>query len=75
MAFSEYMNSKDVLQFQAFSRIMVGINVAIPLFFPAFGIIAYTQLYECLGEEYQLFFRENNKGSFKNDMNNILVQP
>ena len=52
-----------VLQFQGFTRIMVGLNVSIPLFCSAFvlrTLSVYTDipLYTCLGEEYMTFLLE-----------------
>ena len=50
-----------VLQFQQFSRIMVGLNVIVPLFYWS-TIVAVAMksiaLNRCLGEEYKIFFLE-----------------
>ena len=54
---------------------MVGFNIAIPLFYTSFVLLPYTSqplwFYTCLGEEHQLYFLETNKGSFKNNVNNV----
>ena len=50
-----------ILQFQQFSRIMVGLNVIVPLFYWS-TIVAVAMksiaLNRCLGEEYKIFFLE-----------------
>ena len=52
-----------IFQFQGFTRIMVGLNVCVPLFCSAFvlrTLSVYTDipLYTCLGEEYMTFLLE-----------------
>ena len=56
-----YSQLQYVLQFQKFSRIMVGLNVIVPLFYWS-TIVAVAMksiaLNRCLGEEYKIFFLE-----------------